>query len=546
MQRMPTPDIMRDVLVAKTGPELIPLAKIRVDGGTQMRAGLNEDTVKEYAEKFLSHHAWGDFPPVVLYYDGTDYWVGDGFHRIAAYQRACPGDPATNTVHADVRAGDRRDAVLFAAGANANHGLRRTQADKRRSVETLLRDADWQKWSDREIARICHVSADLVGDVRKVLAPTVTVGNDSERTYTNRHGGTSTMNTANIGTSRPVATAKAELWQLEWAASQAIREFYRDENEMRTAWSDMRASARSMNGGFWLAAMKVCDNHRFAFERADLAKAIVSVADQRERQERASEAARQAKSVASNPSVTAHTWEGYDEWNADDDAEYAALAPIWQQPAGSFNSLSEYERITRWRVAARLASERRDNLSGSLQESARRLRLAERFVAAEAARPAEAAAQAAVQVADAVFGITAVDEVDYPEWTDGEAARQATAVPTYGDGNIVVPYLAQEWQEATKERTPSPGDIDAVLRPDAVPVIRLDALEVVATVTAPAGEKRIQPAQELLRLYTEVINRSDEYGELTGRFSDMLPVERGLAIAMDHLIDLLRILGQEA
>ena len=32
-----------------------------------------------------------------------------------------------------------------------------TNADKRRAVETLLNDAEWATWSDREIARQCGV-----------------------------------------------------------------------------------------------------------------------------------------------------------------------------------------------------------------------------------------------------------------------------------------------------------------------------------------------------------------------------------------------------
>jgi hypothetical protein len=81
----------------------------------------------------------------------------------------------------------------------------RTNADKRRAVMALLNDAEWAKWSDREIARRCAVGAPLVGRLR----PDVTVTNYSddsaphhpptERTYTDKHGNESVMDTTGIG-----------------------------------------------------------------------------------------------------------------------------------------------------------------------------------------------------------------------------------------------------------------------------------------------------------------------------------------------------------
>ena len=35
------------------------------------------------------------------------------------------------------------------------HGLRRSNADKRRAVLTLLNNEEWAKWSAREIAKAC-------------------------------------------------------------------------------------------------------------------------------------------------------------------------------------------------------------------------------------------------------------------------------------------------------------------------------------------------------------------------------------------------------
>lgn len=193
--------VLDDVLSGKPVVQ-VAISSIRIDGGTQMRAQLDDATVFEYTQTMAAADGWGTFPPVVAYYDGTDYWLGDGFHRVAAFRDAFT--ETTRKIPVDVRAGTRRDAILHAAGANANHGLRRTNADKRRAVETLLRDEEWAGWSNYEIARRCNVSEYMVRDLRShydknVVTPT-------ERTYTTKHGTTATMHTANIGSTQPQRT----------------------------------------------------------------------------------------------------------------------------------------------------------------------------------------------------------------------------------------------------------------------------------------------------------------------------------------------------
>jgi hypothetical protein len=148
------------------GYQSLLMRQIRRDGGTQARVGLNEDTVQEYAE-LMREHRW-DFQtmqrPIVLF-DGESFWLADGFHRIEAAQRAGLSDYPI-----EVLRGSQRDAVLRAAGANSQHGLRRSNEDKRRAVELLLRDAEWRQWSDRKIADVCAVSNKFVGDVRRALS----------------------------------------------------------------------------------------------------------------------------------------------------------------------------------------------------------------------------------------------------------------------------------------------------------------------------------------------------------------------------------------
>lgn len=175
---------------------------IRRDGGTQPRAGLDRAVAMDYSEDLAEGVV---FPPVTVFYDGETYWLADGYHRVEAHILA-----GKKKVSVEVRQGHRRDAILHSVGANATHGLQRGRADKRRAVETLLADAEWSKWSDREIARRCNVSADLVGDIRSFL----TVGTDSERTYKTKHGTTAVMDTSAIGSrrdNRPDETVSVEV-----------------------------------------------------------------------------------------------------------------------------------------------------------------------------------------------------------------------------------------------------------------------------------------------------------------------------------------------
>jgi hypothetical protein len=98
--------------------------------------------------------------------------------------------------------GTARDAILFAVmcPSNAKHGLRTTNEEKRTKVLTLLKDAEWSKWSNRVIAEKCGVSHKMVNEVRNSLEPgSSDEKQDTTRTYVNRHGKTGEMDTSNIG-----------------------------------------------------------------------------------------------------------------------------------------------------------------------------------------------------------------------------------------------------------------------------------------------------------------------------------------------------------
>jgi hypothetical protein len=140
------------------------LDKIKIDGGTQSRAKIDQDVVAEYADLIKSGTV---FPPITVFYDGVDYILADGFHRYFANRKA-----GTPNIEVQLHEGTLRDAILFSFSANHSHGLRRTIADKRKAVTAMLEDIEWQDWSDREIAKHCNVSPMLVGTIRKELGAT--------------------------------------------------------------------------------------------------------------------------------------------------------------------------------------------------------------------------------------------------------------------------------------------------------------------------------------------------------------------------------------
>ena len=145
----------------------IKLDRIVLDHTTQPRASIDSATVTEYAES-LTNGANG-FPAIDVFRDESDPKIlrcADGFHRVNAYRQA-----GLTEIEATVHKGTLRDAVLFAVSANQNHGLRRSNADKRRAVTILLEDEEWRAWSDHKIAEQCGVSQQFVTTVRTQLYP---------------------------------------------------------------------------------------------------------------------------------------------------------------------------------------------------------------------------------------------------------------------------------------------------------------------------------------------------------------------------------------
>lgn len=173
----------------------ISLEQINIDGGTQQRAAIDQEHVEELAEVLK---AGVELPPGRVYQDGSTYWLSRGFHRYHAHRTA-----GRSSMSVEVYSGTLRDAILDAVGDNADHGLKRSNADKRKAVLTLLKDEKWGAWSDNEIARRCHVSPPLVAKLREALTINIYSDNPAgaikKRVFTSKHGKSTEMKTGGIG-----------------------------------------------------------------------------------------------------------------------------------------------------------------------------------------------------------------------------------------------------------------------------------------------------------------------------------------------------------
>lgn len=176
--------------------QTLKLSQIRIDGGTQPRVEISQEVVADYADQL---RGGVEFPPVMVFFDGVAYWLADGFHRYHAHRSA-----GQDTIIADIQDGGLREAILYSVGANSEHGLRRTNEDKRRAVETMLtneiasKDENGNPWPNREIARKCKTSEFLVRRTRDALSA-IKSQIDSPKRTVKRGNSTYTQNTAKIG-----------------------------------------------------------------------------------------------------------------------------------------------------------------------------------------------------------------------------------------------------------------------------------------------------------------------------------------------------------
>jgi len=138
------------------------LEDVDIDHSPMVRADLRPEVIEEYASIYKKDKK--KMPHIDVFYEAGNkrMLIGDGMHRLQAMRslnfKAC---------QANVHAGVYEDALKFALTANERHGIRRSQADKRKAVEEAIRQ--WPKVSNVQIANLASVDDHTVKAVRDWL-----------------------------------------------------------------------------------------------------------------------------------------------------------------------------------------------------------------------------------------------------------------------------------------------------------------------------------------------------------------------------------------
>jgi len=164
------------------------LALIRIDGDTQAREALSQEKVAEYSELMKDGAV---FPPIEVFFDGSEYWLADGFHRYFATQKN-----GSVSIEANIHNGTLDDAQLYAFGANKNRGLELSPKDIRNVVMRMIKHTTWGQWTNAEIARHVGCSKMTVGRVKSTMQEPKT---DTKRKYWDKNGKEQLVQTKNIG-----------------------------------------------------------------------------------------------------------------------------------------------------------------------------------------------------------------------------------------------------------------------------------------------------------------------------------------------------------
>lgn len=188
---------------------LLNVAEIRTDGGTQHRE-TDPSVIRQYAALMAAETR---FPPLNVWFDGTYYWLTDGFHRLAAADKC-----GFRYVTAYIHNGSLEDAIWDSFCANSQHGLRRKRSDIVRLIERTLKHAKASSLSNVQIAKHLGIPEATVRRWRKRLSSS----SDEDRfRQVNRRGTTYILH---VPKQQPSTAATDCKWKSQQRVRAEIRE----------------------------------------------------------------------------------------------------------------------------------------------------------------------------------------------------------------------------------------------------------------------------------------------------------------------------------
>jgi hypothetical protein len=131
-----------------------------LDDRCQARETINSDAIAEYS---LAYESGVELPPISVFAVSGKLYVVDGYHRAPAAIKAGLDFIRINIVGE----GTLDDAAWYATGVNQSHGVRRSNADKRRAVRMALETEIGVEQSTQTLAKHVGVSVELATEVRR-------------------------------------------------------------------------------------------------------------------------------------------------------------------------------------------------------------------------------------------------------------------------------------------------------------------------------------------------------------------------------------------
>lgn len=137
----------------------LPVDQVKADPANQPRESTDPEVVARYR---LLMEEGVTFPPICVLWDGSTYWLADGFHRFAAHRAL-----GRVTVPVRVREGTAAEAFWYGVDANSSQGMTLGTGDRKRIARRMLEE--WPELGNREIARRTGLSHPTIGTLRNAL-----------------------------------------------------------------------------------------------------------------------------------------------------------------------------------------------------------------------------------------------------------------------------------------------------------------------------------------------------------------------------------------